>query len=420
MICVGHQNRSCMQLRARRGIITLLALCTAACSDATGAFNLVALCPQATWAAIEVGDKPWQRIPVKRSALPLPPGERIGLARIRGAAFPDSMQIYYVTTEQAEATFSCSGDTPPTGSALQTKELHGTVQGIGTPYTDPNALGAPDRAVVTMGFRWGTVGAADFTLSNIGLGPTDLVATAFDVGRATIIRRGVDYPDGSTIPVLDFSSSEAFGLQANTVTVTGNPDNYDWQVTDEVITKRGTLGMLHYQYLTPASTTAPVYSVPESKLLDDELNSLTVSVGSSIVTVYYRVPSNRTVEAGPRANLPTVSRSGVGPDLTTRIDVVSQPEYGSQITLSFYPPSTAPLSGSPTSLSEFVTIIASKEYFGGTPATWSFTMPDLWTVEGFPSSFGDVRTSGLFAVLVTDRPYLAPDRDGATYRSAWR
>ena len=399
-------------IHARTSVIATLTLAVIACSDATGALNIVTLCPQATWAAIEVGDKPWQQIPGTRFGLPLPPGERIGLARIRGAAFPDSLQIYYVTTEQAEATFSCSGDTPPTGSAPPTKDLHGIVMGTDT-ANQVDVAGAPPATIIMGNSRADASPGVDFHLAQVPGGPADLVATAFAVGPATIIRRGVNYPDGSTIPVLDFSSSEAFGLQANTVTVTGNTNNYELQVLSQIITQKGTHGLLRIQFPRAGSTTVPMYSVPEIKLLAGELNSLTVYAGYSLVTIFYRQPSDRTVDLGPSANLPTVNRSGVGSDVTERVDEVSQPEYGSQITLMLTSPLNATVNGKPT-------IIASKEYFGGTPATWSFTIPDFRGVEGFPQSWGDLRSRGVISLLVTDRPYLAPDRDGATYRSGVR
>jgi hypothetical protein len=396
-----------------RGFVVALSFCTAACGgDATGTSGVVTLCPQATWAAIQREGQPWQAIAVTRGLYPLGAGERIGLARIRGTAeSPDSLQIYYITTEQAGATFSC--DTPPTGIS-SSKQLRGTVRGIGTLNTDPAAPVPSGSAAITMGVSSATVGETqdDFTVSNIQSGTSDLVAAAFNVGRSTIVRRGVDYPDGSTIPVLDFGSSEAFGLQANTVSVTGNANNYiSWQATNEIITKGGTLGMLGVQYLARPTTTSAIYSVPANKLLDGELNSLTVALGLSRVTVYYRVPSDRALEAGPLANLPTVTSVGTGSDLATRIDEESQPEYGSQISLYFYPlgVGTRPV------------IIASKEYFGGTPARWSFTLPDFRGVGDFPSFFDDVWSSGgSIGLEVTDRPYHAQARDGVIYRSSVR
>lgn len=386
-----------MRIHPRQTVIALLGLCTAACGDATGASRGVALCPEATWAAIEREGKSWESISGTRSVLPLGGGERIGLARIRGTGFPaDSLQIYYVTAEQAAATFDC--DTPPTK-----QELHGTVRGIGTAFTS--------QATIVMGrsLAFAAAGAESFTLRNVPGGPADLVATAFDVGPATIIRRGVSYPDGSTIPILDLSSGEAFQLAANTVTVIGV--NFEWSATSEIFTQRGTQGRLRYEFAVSGTTTAPIYSVPESKLLDGEVNSVAVTNGLRLVTVYYRSPSDRTVELGPPASVPTVTRTGTPPNRNARIDVASQPEYGSRITLMLCGPQAALIP----------TIIATKEYFGGTPTTWSLAIPDLLAVQGFPSYLDDPRQSGLCGILVSDRPYLFSPRsarDGETFRSA--
>jgi hypothetical protein len=254
-----------------------------------------------------------------------------------------------------------------------------------------------------------SAGAEDFTLHNVPGGPADLVATAFDVGPKAIIRRGVSYSDGSTIPILDFSSGEAFQLAANTVTVIGV--NFEWSATSELFTQRGTQGSLRYQFAMSGTTAAPVYSVPESKLLDGEVNSVTVTNGLRMVTVFYRSPSDRTVELGPPASVPTVTRTGTSPNRDARIDVVSQPEYGSKITLMLCGPQ-------PTLIP---TIIATKEYFGGTPTTWSVTIPDLLAVQGFPSYWGDSRQSGLCGIFVSARPYLflpRSARDGETFQSA--
>ena len=382
-----------MRVHALHAVIALIGISTVSCSDATGGFVVVALCPQAKWAAIEREGGPWQSISPVRAALPLRGGERIGLARVRGTGFPpDSLQIYYVTAEQAEATFDC--EVPATTK----REVHGTAVGIGGVI-----------ATIAMGNSLAYVAAGsyeDFTLWSPPDGPADLVASAYDLGPAVIIRRGVDYPDGSEIPVLDFSSGEAFVLLTNTVTPIGTAP-YDWDVTSEVTTQRGTRGLLRYWYADDGGTSAPMYSVPATKLLDGELNSVSVNDGYRTATVFYRLASDRNLELGPRAGVPTVTRTGTAPNRTLRIDLASQPEYGSQITLM--------LCGVQNSIAS---VIATKEYFGGTPATWSITFPDMPAVQGFPSYLLDPRPSGLCDISVTDRPYLVAPRDGDTYRSA--
>ena len=375
----------------RQIVVAAIGLSAAACGDSTGALRLTNLCAQATWAGIQREGEPWQSIPASRSAVPLRAGERIGLARIRG----DSLQIFYVTAEQAEAGFTC--EAPPT------KELHGIVQGIGGQFTS--------TATIVMGNSVAFAaaqGLEDFTLRRAPNGPADLVATAFDVGPKTIIRRGVDYPDGSTMPVLDFASSEGFAQQTNTVTVIGT-NNVDWSATSEVVTQRGTQGVLRYSS-TNTGTTLPMYSVPESRLLAGELNSLSVTGAfARVATVFYRAPSDRTVQLGPPTSRPIITRTGTSPNQTLHIDAASQPEYGTQITLMLCTP--APLAVA-------ITIIATKEYFGGTPATWSFDVPDLLSVPGYPSFWPDPRQSGVCGVIVTDRPYLSSPHDGDTFRSA--
>jgi hypothetical protein len=121
------------------------------------------------------------------------------------------------------------------------------------------------------------------------------------------------------------------------------------------------------------------------------------------------MPSDRTVELGPVISRPIITRTGTSPNRTLRIDAASQPEYGAQITLMLCTP--APFAVVPT-------IIATKEYFGGTPATWSFDVPNLLSVQGYPSFWPDLRESGVCGVTVTDRPYLSSPRDGDTFRSA--
>jgi hypothetical protein len=388
-----------VRAHALQSIIALIGIWPVSCSDATGGFVSVALCPQAKWAAIAREGAPWESISPVRTALPLRAGERIGLARIGGTEgfSPDSLQIYYVTAEQAEATFDC--DVP----AATKQELRGTTVGI--------EGASASIATIAMGNRLIYVSAGgleDFILWYPPGGPVDLVASAHDFGPAVIIRRGVDYPDGSWIPVLDFSSGEAFVPQMNTVTPIGTVP-YEWDATSEVITQRGTRGLLHNWYPQDGSTTAPMYSVPATKLLVGELNSVTISDGYRTATVFYRLGSDRTVELGPLAGVPTVTRTGTAPNRTLRIDLASQPEYGSQITL---------MQCGVGSQLFGPTLVATKEYFGGTPTTWSITIPDLQAVQGFPSYLPDPGPSGLCEINITDRPYLVALRDRDTYRSA--
>jgi hypothetical protein len=66
-----------------------------------------------------------------------------------------------------------------------------------------------------------------------------------------------------------------------------------------------------------------------------------------------------------------------------------------------------------------VTLLVTKEYFGGTPATWSIDVPDLTSVQGFPGE--DFRASNLCGVAsLTNLPFVFAPRtthDGDVFTS---
>jgi hypothetical protein len=169
--------------------------------------------------------------------------------------------------------------------------------------------------------------------------------------------------------------------------------------------------------LAPApsnGSTLTIYSVPVSKLVNGDLQSVTVEGSSArTATLYYRVPSDRTVVLGPVASVPVVTRTDTPRNLL--IEQQSQPEYGSQIRILICMPQ-------PANPNTTATIVASKEYFGGTPATWSFTVPDFTSVQGFPASWPDPRGGTGCETTATDRPYLFSPRsahDGDTHHLAY-
>jgi hypothetical protein len=132
-----------------------------------------------------------------------------------------------------------------------------------------------------------------------------------------------------------------------------------------------------------------------------------------VVERFYDTPSNQTITLGPEPSSP-VFASATSQVQLWRAEIPSQPEYPSQIELVVYTPQPAPSSTS-------IAIRASKEYFGGTPARWSFTLPDLRTVEGFPAEWPMISTPPGGVVTASDAPWgFSPlqARSGDSYRSA--
>jgi hypothetical protein len=135
-----------------------------------------------------------------------------------------------------------------------------------------------------------------------------------------------------------------------------------------------------------------------------------------LVHRFYDNPSNQTVVFGPPANRATITT--VAPSQLWRAEIPSQPEYASQIELLVTAP-LPPSGGTPNTTS--IAIRASKEYFGGTPTTWTFTVPDLSRVAGFPAGWPINFEPTRGRVTASDAPWgFSPSRAraGDVYRQA--
>lgn len=377
----------------------LLAAAVIACGDPTAPTREATLsfCPGTVWAGIQNQGEAWRTVAGGPATVTIDARERLVVAVVTfGGIEQGDLAFYYLTRDQAEATFVCA--------AAGTKRLSGSVAGIGS-----------GSARVSMGGSTAPVSSfsLSYALENVPDGQLDLVATH---RNTAIVRRGVNYPDGATIPLLDFASAETFPLQANALTVELN-GLVAPQWTTEVMTQGGTHALLSFSG-PPCCTDGRIYSLPASHRESGDLHRLRVSAGSGAdgrwVERFYAMPSDVTVTIGPPANGATLTTVSTPGDLW-RAEIVAQPEYQSQIELIV----TAP---QPSTNQTRVVIRASKEHFGGMPTTWTFTVPDLWSVAGFPSTWPKMFAPGGWNLVVSDAPWLrslSTARDGDVYRSAF-
>ena len=371
------------------------------------AFSYYPTAVSASWAAIKRENQPWQTIDATEATVPLNPGERIGMARYIRALSPhsgDLVEIFFVTAEQAQTAFPCVSSS--------TKSVQGTAQGL-----EDGALPGNLGGYLSIGSSFTSLGSnGPFTLNGLSPGHTDLVATRLDAPPKTIIRRGVDYPDGAAISPLNFGSFEAIWLEPHTLTVNG-ANIIQFTASSQIVTQRGTVGLLSEDFARQGSSiqTLTLYSAPEGRLTDDEVQFFSVDpFDERKAMVFFRHPADRTLTLGPDPAIATATHVGTAPNLTLSLDMPSQPEYGAQVgftlcsgTSSYYSPGTA------------VTLLVTKEYLGGTPPTWSVTVPDLASVQGFPG--GDIRAYNLCHVDgLTNIPFVFAPRtthDGDVFTS---
>jgi hypothetical protein len=206
-------------------------------------------------------------------------------------------------------------------------------------------------------------------------------------------------------------------LEPHTLTVNG-ANIIQFVAKSQVVTQRGTVGLLSEDFAREGTgiRTLTMYSVPESKLTNDDVQFLSVDPEDyRKAMVFYRHPANRTLTLGPDPTTATATHLGTAPNLTLRLDMPSQPEYGAQVTFGLCSAGSSYYSSGRTA-----SLLVTKEYFGGsTPATWSVNVPDLTSVQGFPG--GDLRAMNLCAVAgLTNLPFVfAPQttREGEVFTS---
>jgi len=349
--------------------------------------------PAASWAAIQRENQQWQAIDAGQANISLNPGEKIGLARWHPQISPHQspiLEIFLVTAEQAQTAFPCVSS--------PMKSLTGTARGLESGTALPGRL--------SIGSVYTDLYNGPFTVDGVAVGHTDLVASRLDAPPKTIIRRNVDFPNGATIPLLDFGSSWAVSLEPHTLTVNG--DNIDqFELKSQIVTERGTAGLLSTDFARSGSgiRTLTLYSVPEAKLTDNEVQFFSVNPQDyRSAMVFFRHPTDRTVTLGPDPTTATATHTGTAPNQTLRLDMPSQQEYGAQVTFSLCSPTVGPYSTGTQ-----VWLLVTKEYFGGTPATWSVTVPDLKSLQGFPGE--DIRAYNLCSVAwLTNVPFVFAPR----------
>jgi hypothetical protein len=161
-----------------------------------------------------------------------------------------------------------------------------------------------------------------------------------------------------------------------------------------------------------------MYSVPEARLTNDEVQFFRVDpldADERKAFVFFRHPADQSVTLGPEPTIATATHLGSAPDLNLQLDMPSQPEYGAQVTFQLCAAATTP-----NSPGRGAQLLVTKEYFGGTPATWSVVVPDLTSVQGFPG--GDLRTLRLcWMSSLTNIPFVFTPQtahDGDVFTSA--
>jgi len=295
-----------------------------------------------------------------------------------------AVTVHYGTrTEFEQRSARCEG--PQT-----VKTVHGTVSGV--------AVG--EQAWITLGTAT-TVAApgagSGFTLTGVPAGTLDLLAsrvvTTFDGGvldtapAQLLLRRGIDAADASTLPALDFGSSEAFAPETRTLTVANVGAGETVASTQGyLLGAAGARGTATY-FQDPfwgSATQRPMHGVPAARQVAGELHQVTVvaapgsGTSGRTVTELFSTFENRTVTLGPQVGIPSVSIPTTAPYPRPRMQHTIQPEYARHW-LAGFQQSAAPLRA------WFMIVTSGFDQGGGTV---TFDVEDFTGVPGWDPIWG--------------------------------
>ncbi len=327
-----------------------------------------------TWVAFQDGDAPWTH------AQPTPSGsnktfrhefsaDRGAIATLSGAGGNITvLSVLYGTP----AELVTAGDTNPRDCGpAPAKTLLGTVA----------QLDVNETAFVSASFNSRVRVSVDrtFELKGLASGPRDLLAArtdGSDVITRLILRRDIDVPDSTTLPVLDFASAEAFAPAVANVSLNG---------LGAEAAASGTRLLTNHDELTlslligsTTDVTRPYVALPESQLLANDLQILAASVSAATTgsarsaTLYFRSPTDRTLTLGAPLISPTFSTVASVPALRLRAHFVPQSDYDRSAFVSYQQGTTT-----------FVVISMTAAYAALSETGYDLVIPDLSGAAGF-------------------------------------
>lgn len=372
------------------------------------------------WVAFQDGDGAWTRaLPatsngnvVFQTTIASPRG---GIATVfQAGSGLTSLQVLFGAPEE----LAIVGFTNPRfcGPAV-VKSLLGSVTGLAT----------NEFAIIRAGFFAAALAhpatGGEFVLDVLPPGPQDILATrvvrtnGIDSIPQMILRRGIDLPDGATLPVLDFAAPEAFAPAVANVSLAGTAGG-GAAISTRLITSSfsSTFGVVTGQDI---GTTRPYFVVPEARLLPSDLQVLFASghgaVPNSVRSAgrYFHAVQDYTLGLGADVIPPTFSTIATSPTLRLGARFVNQSEYGRETSVSYQEDSTRQVSVSMT-----------QEYALQIGGVYDLVIPELTGVAGFQpgwalSPTSSLRWSAVRAGGTLGLGFDAVPFDGATQRAAF-
>ena len=342
-------------------------------------FNFACERERPIWVAAQSESGAWTRVTGTNDVYAFNVGARGGIAYVTQSGSTYDLTVVYGSAAELGTGGSNVCATLP---ARGTKRLTGTVAG----------LGATDLATISLGTDVATVApgqSTTFTLDSLPEGRLTLGATRSSLGESGIVpnriilRRGVNYPNNSAIPTLDFNGTEAFAPASATLTL-ANLGTDDAIVSTGLFTGAFAFGGFASSF--GEGSQLRYYGLPTDRLEAGELHFVSVSAFSDLqggggdattfrsTATFVRTITDRTLTLPPNLSTPTVSAAATAPYLRPRATLPVQSEYASGVTIGY------------SQTDRFATVSVTPGYLGSA-TTWDVSIPDL-TAAGFDPTWG--------------------------------
>ncbi len=231
-------------------------------------------------------------------------------------------------------------------------------------------------------------GGSSYLLEDVRSGPFDLFATRYNFmsgARKFIIRRNIDPPNNSALPVLDFNGPEAFDPVSRSVTVTNAMGQNVGALGMYVM--QGTGGGMPYfaEFEGSANPVRTWFGVPDDRRAAGDFHLLMVSAytededaDNRTVGRVFRAAVDQTMALPAPLTAPAVSSLGAtGGNTRLRATYTPQADYGSLWSMGF-----TQLGNNGVN----VTLRTTAAYTAGGPVT--LDVPDLTGVTGWNVNWG--------------------------------
>lgn len=409
--------------------VALLGLLLTACSDAITSVSppppppppanvSVAYCSglEPMWVAFQDGDGAWTR------ALPAivnntvvfqanMSSSRAGIATVTPAAGFTFLHVFYGAPDELETLGYTS---PRSCGPPSVKTLLGNVAGLDSSDFAIIRGGSEAQALAFPGI--------EFELNVVPPGPQDILATRItrtgnsDTMTKIILRRGIDLADGATLPLLDFSSAEAFVPATANISLAGAGAGA--AISTRLITSgfNSTYGVVTGQDI---GTIKPYFVIPEAQLLPGDLQVLNASghgaAPSSVRSAsrFFRAVQDYTIGLGADVVPPTLTTIATSPTLRLRARFVNQAEYSRETSVTYQEDST-----------RVVSVSMTADYVLQIGGVYDLLIPELTQVAGFQAAWAlspttslrwsAARVGGTLGLGIEAVPF-----DGATMRGAF-